>query len=739
MLINEPNANNIGIENLSLEEKVSFLSSENSYSLKGIASKGIPSIKFTNESRGCIKSGRAGSVNFNKINFTCFPSFMLASCSFDRELLKEMGETIAKECLSNGISAYIISCSILDSIYYGRGYELLGENPYLVGELVAAFSVGLETYGVFPILSDYPIYIGEQDRMRSDIYVDETYFRERYLLPYEIAISKSNPRAIMAAFCKINGIYATESDLINILKDDYGFNGIVFSEWGGLNDRVKALKAGVDIELLSNSNNKDIINGIEEQVIDEELINEKVKKVIQFIEDSKNKRVTGYLFDKTYNHKVAERIAEESICLLKNDDNILPLSKEDTIAVIGCATNPTIQGKGSSYIPVSIIDDPLYSIREISPSLTGDNIIYSEGYDKNTSEIRRELVYEACRTVINAKTVVMFLGFDDDYVTEGKDLSSVDLPANQLDLIDSVYQYNKNIVVVLNTPTCVNMSWINKVKGIIDVKIPGEAIGPAIANVLFGIVNPSGKLSCAYPSLFPFGYGLSYTEFAYSNIYIDYDDTRETYYISFILENVGQVSGKEIVLLYSEMSDTECKYKRLVGFCKPELEPKEKKKVTFKVHKEDLACYDISQGKKIVYSGSYRFMVCSSEEDVKLDVVVYVEGDSLIEKPFIISNKNDVNIKCMQSEQYTLESTINELLTSRAGKRIYPLLFKWAKEIMGLDKNHPTFTMNMELFLNTPVKRLVHMSGSKLSMQRLQGFIDLCNGKTIVGISKVLF
>lgn len=730
MRVSEASKDNlILLETLTLGEKVSLLSSDTPYRLKGVARLGIPSITFTTPTKGYIKAGQGGIANFEKMEFTCFPSFSLASCSFNRELLMEMGEACAKEYLANEISTYIVPCSVLDSPYYGRGYELFGEDPYVVGELVSAFVAGLQTYGIGAILSDYIIYAGE--KYNFDIHVDEFYLHERYLKPFKTVINKTNPLGIMANSLLLDGTHLYSSQMLKMLREVSSFNGIVFSEWGGIKDRLDSIKAGVHIELPDSLCHDDIIiKNVEEGTLD---IDALVLDVLNFIDITKKNRVHGYQYDRTYNHKLAEKVAEESICLLKNDDKILPLNPGDTIAVIGNAQQPMIQVPGASYVPVSIIDDPLYCMRDVSPSLTGSNILYSEGYDKTITEERKELVYEALRIVMEAKTVVLFLGFNESQVSEGSDFESLELPQNQVDLIDAILRYNKNIVVVLNAPTCIKMPWIDKVKAVIDAKVPGEAFGPAIANILFGIVNPSGKLSFAYSDLFPFGHGLSYTKFEYDNVYLDYDD--DAYKISFVLENAGDAFGKEVVFLYVESNS----YKRLVGFCKPGLAPGEKKKVTFRVPRSDLAVYDKEKKCETIFSGDYTFHICASEHDVRLSITTYVEGENPIERDLPLPDKI-VEFEEVEREDYhTLDSTINELMNTPAGKRLYPWCFKWAKKRMGLDIDNPVYALNLDMFLNTPLRKLVMLSEGSLSFKRAQGLVDICNGKPIRGVAKALF
>ena len=737
MRINESIKDNlILLEKLTLGEKVSLLSSDTPSKLKGVARLGVPSISFTTPTKGYLRAGQGGFASFDKLDFTCFPSFSLVSCSFNRELLIEMGEAVAMEYLANEISTFIVSCSVLDSPYYGRGYELFGEDPYVVGELVSAFAVGLQTYGIGAILSDFVIYSGE--KQYKNIHIDDFYLHERYLKPFKTVITKTQPLGIMVNSQVINDTQLYTSPMLKMLNNEYSFNGIVLSEWGGIMDRMESLKSGVHIELPGSGCFDDVIlEAVEDETLDVQVIDSLVLDILNFIDITKKNRVNGYQYDRTYNHKLAEKVAEESICLLKNEENILPLDPNDKIAVIGNAQMPMIQVAGSSYVPVSIIDDPLYCMREVSPSLTGSNILHSEGYDKTTEEIRNELVYEALRTVMDAKAAVMFLGFDDSQVSECSDFESLELPANQLDLIDSILRYNKNIVVVLNTPICIKMPWLDKVKAVVDAKVPGEAFGPAVANILFGIVNPSGKLSCAYPALFPFGHGLSYTRFEYSDIYLEYDD--DAYMISFVLENTGEVSGKEVVFLYVETNRHKKPYKRLVGFCKPGLAPGEKKKVTFRVASEELSIYDRERKCETLFSGDYTFHICASEQDVRLSITTYIEGENPIEKDFLIPDKRVEFEEVEKRDLYTLDSTLKELMDSPAGKRLYHWCYKRAKKRMGLDAENPVFALNLDMFLNTPLRKLVLFSEGKLTFKKAQGLIDICNGKPIRGVSKVLF
>ncbi len=736
------------LNELTLKEKIALLSGNDTFSLKGVTRLGIPYIKITSEFKGNIMSGKAGIANHKQNDSTCFPAACLCACSFDRELLKDLGEAIAKECISNEISAYILSGAVLDSAYFGRSFDLLSENEYLTAELASAMAVGLQSYGIAAVICDFAVYCGETDKWKKDILIREKDLHEKYLKPFEMIIKKASPKAVILSCNKVNGTYTSENSyLLNVLLHDWEFGGIVISDWGGINDRVKALNCGVHIEMPSSNGYYDgvITESVEKDEISVELIDKRLLSILKFIRYAKDNRKSGYKFDKAFNRKLSERIAEESIVLLKNDNNTLPLSPNDVIAVVGNAINPCIQAKGSSYRPVDIFDDPLQSIRDIATSLTGSNILYAKGYDEKSTEVREDLVYEACRTVMDAKAVILFLGMPESDITEGKDRTDLSLPQNQVDLIDSIYQYNKNITVVVTSASHVTMPWIDKVNCVLDAKVPGEGFGPAIANIIFGIINPSGKLSCTYSdNSFPFGFGLSYTDFEYSDLYIDYAEKEEEYIVSFIIQNTGNVFGKEVIQLYSQRHEKHALLKtdnvdkiNLTGFCKIGLSPKEKQKVTFNIKKNSFRVYHPETNYWKVESGEYEFMVASSSEDIRLSAFVYIEGDDLIEHGYVIE-KSVVEEKYTIDDEYTLNSTVNEMLNSPRGKRLYPICFKWANRTMGLDKDNPNFIMNMEMFLNTPVKTLALMSGEALTLQRLQGLIDMCNGKTIRGISKML-
>ncbi len=483
----------------------------------------------------------------------------------------------------------------------------------------------------------------------------------------------------MCSYNRVNGILASENKylLTDILKEEWGFEGFVVSDWGAVDERVEGIKAGLDLEMPSSYGIGDqkIIEAVKIGKLDEKELDQTVERLLKIIFKAVDNRKRGTTYDKQAHHKLARKIAGESMVLLKNQDNILPLKKEGTIAIIGAfAKKPRYQGGGSSHVNPTKLDNALEEIEKLVQGKA--KIIYEEGYNLDNDEMNQELIDKAKEAAKKSNVAIIFAGLPDRYESEGYDRKHMKMPENHNKLIEEISKVQPNTVVVLSNGSPVEIPWIDKVKGLLESYLGGQAGGGAVADILFGEVNPSGKLAETFPKklshnpsylnfpgegnkvdyregvfvgyryydkkeiepLFPFGYGLSYTTFEYTDIIVDKKEItdKETIEVKVKVKNTGKVKGKEIVQLY--VRDVESKVNRpekeLKGFEKIELAPGEEKTVTFKLDKRSFAYYNTEIRDWYVESGEFEILVGKSSKEIELKETVKVNSTVTIKKKY---------------------------------------------------------------------------------------------------------
>ncbi|MFY9357997.1 MAG: glycoside hydrolase family 3 C-terminal domain-containing protein, partial [Defluviitoga tunisiensis] len=511
----------------------------------------------------------------------------------------------------------------------------------------------------------------EYRRFTIDETIDERTLREIYLSNFEGAVKEGKPWTVMCSYNRVNGILASENKylLTEILKEEWGFEGFVVSDWGAVDERVEGIKAGLDLEMPSSYGIGDqkIIEAVKIGKLDEKELDQTVERLLKIIFKAVDNRKRGTTYDKQAHHKLARKIAGESMVLLKNQDNILPLKKEGTIAIIGAfAKKPRYQGGGSSHVNPTKLDNALEEIEKLVQGKA--KIIYEEGYNLDNDEMNQELIDKAKETAKKSNVAIIFAGLPDRYESEGYDRKHMKMPENHNKLIEEVSKVQPNTIVVLSNGAPVEIPWIDKVKGLLESYLGGQAGGGAVADILFGEVNPSGKLAETFPKklshnpsylnfpgegnkveyregvfvgyryydkkeiepLFPFGYGLSYTTFEYTDISVDKKEItdKETIEVKVKVKNTGKVKGKEIVQLY--IRDVESKVNRpekeLKGFEKIELAPGEEKTVTFKLDKRSFAYYNTEIRDWYVESGEFEILVGKSSKEIELKETVKVNS-----------------------------------------------------------------------------------------------------------------
>ena len=533
----------------------------------------------------------------------------------------------------------------------------------------------------------------EYNRMSSDSVVDERTLREIYLSAFETAVKDSKPWTIMCSYNRINGTFAAENKrlLTDILRDEWGFDGYVMSDWGATTaDRVKCLEAGMELEMPGKNaaNDKQIVDAVNNGTLDIKVLDTAVERILNIVLKYTENKQPETKIDFEADHEEARKIADESMVLLKND-GILPLKRSQKLAFIGkFAETPRFQGGGSSHVNS-------YKVTSALEAAKGLDVTYAPGYDTNTTESDEALLEEAQEAAKNADVAVVFVGITDAMESEGMDRRTLSMPKNHEALVKAVSEVQKNTVVVVMCGGCITMPWIDDVRGVLYAYLGGEAVGTATLDLLFGDVNPSGKLAETFPRrlednpsylyffgdeqnkteyregvfvgyryydkknvdvLFPFGYGLSYTTFEYSNLALDKSEMKDTdtLTVSVNVRNTGKVKGKEVVQLYVGMPESRTirPVKELRGFEKIELEPGEEKTVTFTLAKRAFAYYRTDISDWYVESGDYTIMAAKSSRDIACTATVNVTSTTQIKRV------------------YTMNSTIEEIMESPVGREI---------------------------------------------------------------------
>jgi beta-glucosidase len=667
------------IKEMTLEEKASLCSGLDFWHLKGIDRLEIPSIMVTDGPHGLRKQQESADHLglYNSVPATCFPSAVGLASTWNRSLVEKVGVALGEECQAEDVAVLLgPGANIKRSPLCGRNFEYFSEDPYLSSELAASHIKGVQSEGVGTSLKHFAANNQEYRRMSIDAVVDERTLREIYLASFENAVKKSQPWTVMCSYNKVNGEYASENKtlLTDILKDEWGFEGFVVSDWGAVNERAKGLEAGLELEMPSSNGlgDRKIVEAVQNGKLTEEKLNLAVERLLNIIFKAVDNNKENATYDVEEHHQLAREVARESMVLLKNEDFILPFKKEGTIAVIGeFAKTPRYQGGGSSHVNPTKLENILEEVEKAAPNV---NVLYAQGYELNNDAIDENLWTEAKEAAIQADVAVLFVGLPDRYESEGYDREHLRLPDNHRVLIEAVADVQPNVVVVLSNGAPVEMPWIDKVKGLLEGYLGGQALGGAIADLMFGEANPSGKLAETFPKelrhnpsylnfpgegdkveykeglfvgyryydakgiepLFPFGYGLSYTSFEYSNLSINKEEILDNgiVEVSVTVNNTGDVVGKEIVQLY--VRDVESTVirpaKELKGFEKVQLQPGEEKIVTFFLDKRSFAYYNVDIADWHVESGVFEILVGKSSADIQLKGRIQVNSTVSIKK-----------------------------------------------------------------------------------------------------------
>lgn len=791
------------ISQMTLEEKVSFLSGADVWNTKAIERLGIPSIMVTDGPHGLRKQIDAGDhlgIN-NSVPSTCFPTACTTACSFDRDLLHEIGEALGDECLEENVSILLgPGINIKRSPLCGRNFEYFSEDPLLSGELAASYINGVQKKGIGTSLKHYAVNNQEKRRMTVDAVVDERALHEIYLKGFEIAVKKSKPWTVMCSYNKINGYYGSENSylLTKVLRSKWEFEGATVTDWGAANNRVEGIKAGLDLEMPGSSGSLDveIIEGVKTHNIKESHIDKAVENLLTVVFKNCKNGDNVYKYDREIHHNIARKAAQESSVLLKNKDSILPLNNEQSIAVIGAfAKKPRYQGAGSSKVNPTKLSNAYDEFVK-----SGLNFEYAKGYDLSGRCVEDNLIEEAKKVAKEKDIVVIFAGLPDEYESEGFDRNTLEMPRAHTELIKEVSKVNPNVVVFLYCGAPVEMPWIHDVKAVLLCYLGGQAVGEASVDLLLGKANPCGKLAETFPLklsdnpsynyfpgtdniveyresiyvgyryydkvkkdvLFPFGYGLSYTSFEYSDLRLDKKemDIEDRLKIRLNVKNTGKLAGKEIVQLYIRHKHPSIfkADKELKEFLKIHLEAGEQVQVEFTLDKSAFEFYNININNWDIESGEYEILIGSSSQNIHLmDVVKVTNMDgnpipdysstdyyNLPKDELKISKESFEKIygraipMPSQKEEYNLNSTLNDVKNSFIGKLIIKFVQKESKRLLGDDPGEDMLKMVNESIWDMPIRALVMFSNGMFSKTKAEGVIDMLNKRYISGIKKAL-
>ena len=766
------------VNELTLEEKASLCSGADFWHTKAIDRLNIPAAMVSDGPHGIRKQENLADHMgvAESIKAIGFPTASAMACSFDRDLLHKVGDALGEECVAEDLAVLLgPGINMKRSPICGRNFEYYSEDPVVAGELGAAFVNGVQEHGVGTSLKHFAANNQEWRRMSISAEIDERTLREIYLAAFETVVKKAQPWTIMCSYNRINGVYSCENDwLLNkVLRDEWGFEGLVMTDWGAMDERVPSLKAGLDLEMpdCHGETDKLIVKAVQSGELEESILDTAVERILTMVDKYLTARKDidpasmvhplpssverGY--DVAAHHALARTTAEQSAVLLKNED-ILPLQKDKKIAFIGeFAKVPRIQGGGSSHINNTSIESAL--------DAAGDSVSYAQGFHIDEETTDETLLQEAITLAKESDVAVIFAGLPDSFESEGFDRTHLNMPANQNELIARISEVQPNVVVVLHSGSPIAMPWLDKVAGVLQMYLAGQASGGAAVNLLFGDATPCGKLAETFPLhlednpsylnfpgnrekvcyqegvfigyryydkkkmdvLFPFGYGLSYTDFTYSNMKVtvngknaaDVDVIKETdeIVVTADITNTGNCDGAEIVQLYIKNPVVyEIRpEKELRDFAKVFLKAGETKTVTFTLNARAFSYYETRIHDWYAESGDYEILLASSSRDIRLQDTVSITGSKKI--PFVA----DYITTCEDVELFAKDGSALDEMLLKSG-------FAEATDHDGDDSmGSGTADMMKAMFTGTPLHSILSFSSEELTYEDIQDTIRKLN------------
>lgn len=684
------------IKQMTLEEKAALCTGATPWTTTAVERLDIPELIMSDGPHGVRRVPDVTQMAIKSFPATCFPTASCLASTWDVELIGQMGQALAEECIALNVGVVLgPGANMKRSPLGGRNFEYFSEDPYLAGELAASYINGVQSKGVGTSLKHYAANNQEFQRFSINAHVDERTLREIYLPAFEKAVKQAQPWTVMCSYNKVNGSFASEHHylLTEILKEEWGFAGLVVSDWGAVRDRVAGLQSGLDLEMPGPQDRRvqAVVEAVRSGELAEAKLDEAVRRILRIVFKAAATRKGGE-FEVEAHHQLAAKIAAEGMVLLKNN-GLLPLTDQKQIAVIGRAAEQAhFQGGGSSHINPTQVAVPF---KELQTRAGDAELTYAAGYPTDDS-FRQDMIDEAVSLAQTADVALLYIALPAFKESEGYDRRDIDLTGQQIALIKAVAQVQPHTVVVLNNGAPVAMSdWLDGVDAVLEAWMMGQAGGAAIADVLFGRLNPSGKLPETFPLkladtpahlnwpgemgqvrygeglfigyryydakerpvLFPFGHGLSYTTFAYSNAAASAETFRDVDGVTVTVDvtNTGQVVGKETVQVYvhDRQSSLVRPYKELKGFAKVELQPGETKTVSIPLDFRAFAFYHPEYKQWITEDGEFDILIAASATDIRQTVTVTLQ--STVELPCILDK----------------ESTVREWLADPRGKAVF--------------------------------------------------------------------
>ena len=780
------------LKKLTLEEKCALLSGAETFKTRGMPEHGIPQIWLSDGPHGLRKqAGESDHLGLNpSVPATCFPTASAVANSWDAALGEEIGAALGEEAAAQEVSVVLgPGLNMKRNPLCGRSFEYFSEDPYLAGKLAAGYIRGIQSKGVAACPKHFAVNSQETRRMASDSIVDERTLREIYLTGFEIAVKEGHPRSIMSSYNLVNGTYANENKhlLMEILRGEWGFDGAVITDWGGSNDHALGVKNGSTLEMPAPGGDsvRELLAAVESGKISESDIDARLSELLPLVFDTKAALdAAPREFDAAAHHALARRAAEESLVLLKNEGSLLPLAAGSKVAVLGdFAKNPRYQGAGSSMVNSTQVDVLLDKLIDSELNVIG----YQQGFDRH-GKPDAALQKSACELATQADTVILCMGLDEIAESEGLDRSNLRLAQNQVDLLQAVAAVNAKIVVVLYSGSVVETPWLDNCHALLYAALGGQAGAGAVADALTGKVNPCGKLAETWPLAyadvpsaadfatrrktveyreglyigyryfttaekavrFPFGYGMSYTTFAYSDMAADEQG------VSLTVTNTGSVAGTEIVQLYVAKKNSELfrPAKELKGFARVTLAPGEKQRITITLDDKAFRFWNVKANRWEIEGGEYELLVGASVEDIRLCEKISVHGTATVhpyeDRDLDCYYKGDVlHVSDADFEKLLghpipkgktkidRNLTLGELNHARS-----PLgWLVWLVLTILLDASYKRGKPDLNILFqyNMPLRALAKMTNGAISMGMVDGIVMELQGFWILGLVRVIY
>ena len=780
------------LKELTLEEKCALLSGAETFKTRGMPEHGIPQIWLSDGPHGLRKqAGESDHLGLNpSVPATCFPTASAVANSWDAALGEEIGAALGEEAAAQEVSVVLgPGLNMKRNPLCGRSFEYFSEDPYLAGKLAAGYIRGIQSKGVAACPKHFAVNSQETRRMASDSIVDERTLREIYLTGFEIAVKEGHPRSIMSSYNLVNGTYANENKhlLMEILRGEWGFDGAVITDWGGSNDHALGVKNGSTLEMPAPGGDsvRELLAAVESGKITESDIDARLSELLPLVFDTKAALdAAPREFDAAAHHALARRAAAESLVLLKNEDALLPLAAGSKVAVLGdFAKNPRYQGAGSSMVNSTQVDVLLDKLIDSELNVIG----YQQGFDRH-GKPDAALQKSACELATQADTVILCMGLDEIAESEGLDRSSLRLAQNQVDLLQAVAAVNPKIVVVLYSGSVVETPWLDNCQALLYAALGGQAGAGAVADALTGKVNPCGKLAETWPLAyadvpsaadfatrrktveyreglyigyryfttaekavrFPFGYGMSYTTFAYSDMAADEQG------VSLTVTNTGSVAGTEIVQLYIAKKNSELfrPAKELKGFARVTLAPGEKQRITIMLDDKAFRFWNVKANRWEIEGGEYELLVGASVEDIRLCEKISVHGTATVhpyeDRDLDCYYKGDVlHVSDADFEKLlghpipNGKTKIDRNLTlgelNHARSPLGWLIWAVLTALLNASYKRGKPDLNILFQYNMPLRALAKMTNGAISMGMVDGIVMELQGFWILGLVRVIY